>query len=760
VTSRLLLVLVAVTLLAGCGPEGGSLPPAASAATATTTAGTAPQVQLLEDFEDDPAWSLDSANDYAALSATEHPVTSGRFALRVAVSDNGRDKAIVRKEVDLDLSSAQSLLIDVYNAQSAAVSAALALHASDGSLWELKAQTLVPGWNRDLTFHLDASGFVAATDLGKWAAAAALIDRVLVYVLPLKGDCVVVLDNLRCCSTAAAVLRRDSARFLAPPAAPQTVARYAPAVVQIEAVFPPNASLSTTSLDDPWLRRMTAVQARVVAPDNTVAAIAGYCDGIESRDGQSVYHYRLQLPSTQSGSWSYQIGLVAGRGWHWLDPQSYVVDESVAGAGPVGIDAHDPRWLSRRDGSFFYPMGENVAWSGDYEPYAAAIEAAGGTVMRVWICPWNNPLDVAGKLAVVNFASASRIDAIFAIAARHNLTVQLCLEYHGALTWDWGRNPFSLANGGPCADPREFWSNGTARDHFHKLLDYCVARWGGSPQLFAWELFNESDLTYRFSDDDVISWHQDMAQYLHACDPLHHLVTTSVSAPSALPGLWSQAGLDLCEVHVYDPHAGQALQRAASLSAAVRQPVLVGEWGRGWNPADDQQDRSGTAYRQALWSGWMHGFAASPWTWWWDTAVEPNHLLTQLSRLARFVAGEDPRGETWSTLAIALPQGRQADCLIGVNRAYGYVYQPGAVDHPGAAALEPVLAAARHLVITGLAAGRWRCEFWDVSSGVALPARTITATSEAADLGSPGLSGEFAFKLTRLAPPVLGVHEE
>ena len=748
-----------VSVLAGCGPGGGSVPPA-STGSPTAARGTAEQVQLLEDFEDDPGWSLDSANDYAALSPTEQPVSSGRFALRVAVSDNGRDKAIVRKEVDLDLTSASSLLIDVFNAQSAAVSVALALHASDGSLWELNPRTLVPGWNRDLTFHLDATGFATATDLTKWPAAAALIDRLLVYVLPVKGDCVVVLDNLRCRCATPAVLRRDSARILGAPAAPPTVARYAPAVVSLDAVFPPDASLSTTSLDDPWLRRMTAVQARVVAPDNTVATITGYCVGIETRDGQAVYHYRLQLPSTQSGSWNYQLGLAAGRDRHWLDPQSYVVSEAVSGAGPVRIDAHDPRWLSRQDGSFFYPMGENVAWSGDYEPYAAALEAAGGTVMRVWICPWNNPLDVGGRLSVVNFTSADRIDAIFATAARHNLTVQLCLEYHGALTWDWGRNPFNLANGGPCADPREFWSSGPARDHLHKLLDYCVARWGGSPQLFAWELFNEFDLTSRFSDDDVVSWHQDMSQYLHAIDPLHHLVTSSVSVPTALAGLWAQAGLDLCEVHVYDPHAGQALQRAASLTAAVRQPVVIGEWGRGWNPADDQQDRSGAAYRQALWSAWMHGFGATPWTWWWDTAVEPNHLLTQLARLSRFVAGEDPRGEQWSTLAIALPAGRQADCLIGVNRAYGYVYQPGVVDLPGAAALEPMLPAGRHLVLTGLAAGRWRCEFWDVMTGTALPVRTIAASSDAADLGSPGISGEFAFKLTRLAPPVPGVHEE
>ena len=60
----------------------------------------------------------------------------------------------------------------------------------------------------------------------------------------------------------------------------------------------------------------------------------------------------------------------------------------VRGCRPDPHDATDPRWFCARDGSFFYPLGENVAWSGDYEPYAAALAAAGATCFRTWICPW------------------------------------------------------------------------------------------------------------------------------------------------------------------------------------------------------------------------------------------------------------------------------------------------------------------------------------------------------------------------------------
>src|SRR4051812_29609357 len=67
---------------------------------------------MLDDFELDPGWTLDSANDYAALSFTEQAATTGKLGMRVDFSDNGRDKAVLRKEVDLDCSGVERLMID------------------------------------------------------------------------------------------------------------------------------------------------------------------------------------------------------------------------------------------------------------------------------------------------------------------------------------------------------------------------------------------------------------------------------------------------------------------------------------------------------------------------------------------------------------------------------------------------------------------------------------------------------------------------
>src|SRR4051812_25435928 len=120
---------MAAVLLAGCSQQARETPATA----------------VLDDFELDPAWSLDSANDYAALSFVEHDVTSGKLALGVAFADNGRDKAVLRKEVDLDCSGVERLLIDALNPSAQPVRLGLALRAKDGSLFETEPRELASG---------------------------------------------------------------------------------------------------------------------------------------------------------------------------------------------------------------------------------------------------------------------------------------------------------------------------------------------------------------------------------------------------------------------------------------------------------------------------------------------------------------------------------------------------------------------------------------------------------------------------------------
>ncbi|MBA2481398.1 MAG: hypothetical protein H0V44_12110 [Planctomycetes bacterium] len=740
---RLLLLLSIGCILLSCGQQQRDQPSL-----------TEPAAVLLEDFEQDTLWSLDSASDYAALTSTRRSATSGTWALQADYCDNGREKAILRKEVDLDLSGVRSLLIDVDNAGTAAPAIGMALRGRDGSLYETTSIQLKPGMNRDLAFTLDGTGFKSGTDVAKWRSASQQINRMMVYVLPDKTDGRAIIDNLR--YVGEALLRKDRARFVEVTPASASSRRYGTVEIRAAVAFPADALMTKDARADTFMRRMSAVQARVRAPDGTETIHGGFCTAIDSAEGEAIHRYGVRISPHLAGEWRYQLGVTASGVQTWSEPASFICAPEAAGPGPIRIDAGDPRWFSRADGTWYYPIGENVAWSGDYAPYLEPIAAAGGTLIRTWMCPWNNGLDVGGRLEVVNFAAAEAIDRLFAQAAEHGVAVQLCLQYHGMLGGDWAKNPFNKANGGPCTDAREMWTHGQARALFKRYLDYVVARWGHSPQLFAWELWNEADLTPRFADADVVSWHREMADHLKLIDPHRHLVTTSTTNVALFPGLWRLDAIDIAQLHVYDPKAGSSLSWLRTATADIRRPVMIAEVGRGWDAPDDQHDRQGTYLRHALWVTWMSGFAGSALPWWWDTHIEPNGLHRQLKPLAAFVAGEDPRGHELRPTSVPMAGGYEAHCLIGTDLAYGFIADAAALQRPGAAVATRSIAGT--VTVSGLAPGPWSLEIWDVAQGTVVDRAAVRAAEDGTiAITLPERIHESAFKLKRAPRSKAGV---
>ena len=73
----------------------------------------------------------------------------------------------------------------------------------------------------------------------------------------------------------------------------------------------------------------------------------------------------------------------------------------------------------------------------------------------------------------------------------------------------WVSNPYNARNGGPCASPDDFWTDERARTLYKQRLRYILARWGHSPQVFAWEFWNEVQPT-----PAVEAWTSEMAAFL------------------------------------------------------------------------------------------------------------------------------------------------------------------------------------------------------------------------------------------------------
>lgn len=295
------------------------------------------------------------------------------------------------------------------------------------------------------------------------------------------------------------------------------------------------------------------------------------------------------------------------------------------------------RFFETADGRALPLIGANICWHGnrgtyDYDDWFAALAAAGGNFARLWMAPWAFGIEAEANTGLnYRLDRAWQLDHVFRLAERHGIYLLLCLDYHGMFEtqpdyWggndNWKINPYNAANGGPCATQNEFFTLPAARAMYQKRLRYLIARYGASPNLLAWQFFNEIDNVYRyFQPADVAAWHADMADWLKAHDPWRHLVTTSLTGGSDRPDLWRLPQLDFAIYHSYS----QARPAAALPDIVHRfltnygKPMLIGEFGTDWRGWRREQDPYLRGWRQGLWAGALSGSAGTAMSWWWES---------------------------------------------------------------------------------------------------------------------------------------------
>ncbi len=721
-----------ILILASCGR---SAPPDAPAVD------TSERVQLIEDFEDDALWSIDAAANHAALRADDAHATHGALALAAEIADNGRGKLILRKEVDDDFSRVRRVLIDAHLGAGAG-ELQVALRTKKGTQFEFARITLEPGANRDLEFDLTKGALISGT-WDQWLKERAQVERLVLHWHG-TGSASIALDHLRALAIGP-VRRRVTPTIVRLGAAPDRVGLRRLFAVEVELARPTTPTLA----GDRAFAHASDVRLRLRAPDGQRLDVRGFATGVTSDQGSATWTYDTRFVPRQPGEWRWQLLIGDGVGSIATTPASFVCDPADPGPGIVGIDAGDPRWLSDEDGNFVYPIGMNVAWAGDYAPYFAALAEAGADTARVWICPWNHPLDKDRRFDPPDFANAAAIDRMFAQAELHGIRVVLVMQFHGALTWDWARNPWNKANGGPCTDAREFWMNGDARERFRRYLDYCIARWAHSPSLLAWELLNEADLCPAAEPEHIVDWHRAMAAHVRRADPYDHLITTSVAHGWNLRGLWAVEDIDLVQPHRYGGDLAKHLDEVPAL-AGGRKPALLGEFGRGWEAKDDQADSEGRLLRQALWLNWLGDACGAPLPWWWDTHLERQDLVGMFAPLARFVAGEDRRGRHFTRVS-AEGEGWTMDAAVAPDVAYAYWHDPASVAEPRAAAVAGLTDERDAVSLSPVLPGTWRIEWWNVGDPTVTPeVAEITVGADATLRLAPGVrSGDVALKARR-----------
>jgi hypothetical protein len=311
---------------------------------------------------------------------------------------------------------------------------------------------------------------------------------------------------------------------------------FGPAQVAFDATIPGN----------PYDCRANDVRVVFAAPDGHREERLAYFD--EGR-------WKAWLTTTHPGHYHATLTrngeLVAGPAAEVVVPESARLPEGF-------VHAQGTRFVTDSSQPYF-PLGHDLCWRyPDIPPLTELLlrmGAAGMNWARIWACAWDekNPVLIrhnayapaekgtwreAAPLGEFLPAALRQWDELVSAAEASGIRFQFVLFHHGLFSTradaNWNEHPWNRANGGFLDKPQDFFTNETARDYSRRWLRYAIARWGHSPSVLAWELFNEVEWTDAIQKDQnwpaVLAWHNEMAAYVRSLDPYHHLVVTASRA--------------------------------------------------------------------------------------------------------------------------------------------------------------------------------------------------------------------------------------
>ena len=427
---------------------------------------------------------------------------------------------------------------------------------------------------------------------------------------------------------------------------------------------------------DPFDYEIVNVQVTLKKPDGGTLDVPAFFDGDTT--------WRMRFTPNQPGTWSVvsvklnreivHESKMETREWNVKgDPQ----------AGFVRIDKGDHSRFVFDSGARYYPLGHNQAWhSGglpDIPELFGKMHTAGENWSRVWMnhwdgknLDWNSDKKKQGKLGEIDLESAKRWDAIVDAAEKNEIYFQLTLQHHGQVSADvnpnWDDNPYNVKNGGFLTNPEDFFTDPKARALTKRKLYYILARWGYSPNILAWELFNEVQFTAAARAkqwEQVAMWHREMALFLKQFDNYHHLITTSSATAVPLDSpIWET--VDYAQIHTYPPDLLTGLDTTSQAERKkLDKPIFVGEFG-----PQDLKDTTGRGLHLGLWTSLMQNPSGAAQYWSWDE-VEKNDLYGQFAAAAKFVTASGLANQG-GLVALNLPVVTQSRSALRFAPGGGY----------------------------------------------------------------------------------------
>lgn len=400
---------------------------------------------------------------------------------------------------------------------------------------------------------------------------------------------------------------------------------------------------------------------------------------------------------------------------------------------------------------------EPAGSAGDVPALLDRMGRAGANWARVWMT-YRDRKDLdwlpEGKLepGALSLDVARRWDQILESAEKSTVSLQIVLQDHGQFSTrvhaQWERHPWNKKNGGWLGTPDEFFTDRRAIALTKAKYRYLIARYGWSPRLFAWELFDEveaTDSAYHKHLDEISEWHTAMAAFLHEQDPYKHLVTTGSSLTDK--ALWQ--GMDFYQFHATPAELAERL--AEHDSRKLDKPLFCGQLG------SIESDEKPTSYMPACWRGLVTetGGGIQPARW---QAFEGENGYNEFKSLREFAARSglaSHRGLLPAPLTMdsGTGSGSAAEALTAFGKSgkdYAVLWVQRRQDDTKTDASQKVPPVSGSISISGFQSGSYKATWWDTRSGKVSSEQSIVVTgSSPLVLLTPAIADDAAVYVIR-----------
>ena len=405
------------------------------------------------------------------------------------------------------------------------------------------------------------------------------------------------------------------------------------------------------------------VEAVITTPENRTIRVPAFCISNKKMGNTSKWEVRY----TPSYKGLYRIYIEA-KSTGYKSKSKFVFFDVLLPNDKCFLrkSKNNNNYLTFDSGKPFFGIGHNVAWVQNnsikvFERYFTEMKEAGCNLTRVWICDWSFPLEWK-RLGEYNRDAANKLDELLHLARKKNIYIILCLDTYGSFMFEegpwgenkWGINPYNKTNGGPCEVPEDFFTSKEARKWYKNKLRYIIARWGYSPNIVAFEFWNEYDAP--------VKWVKEMSGFLKSINPHDQLITTSIGYPwdkgMDENSLWKLKNIDLVTEHIYGSMTQNGgvdplIKKSKSIANKYDKPFIIAEFGIDAAKDDKVYDPRGrgTALHNSIWASSLSGSFGTAMNWWWDSYIRPKKLYNHYKALSRFLEGVD-----WNSKKIEFPK--------------------------------------------------------------------------------------------------------